>query len=133
MPNQHINPDYLFRLDGFSQVVVSTAPRLAFIAGQGALDSTFNIIGKGDYFEQTCTVLRTIARIVADFDAPAQLVSSTIYVVGLDPAAIEQISRALGCALDGAAFPAHAYNLIGVAALGHPDMLVEIGAVVALG
>jgi enamine deaminase RidA (YjgF/YER057c/UK114 family) len=133
MDIRHVQPAGLFSMAGFTQVVVGSAAKMAFIAGQGAFDEAFNILGKSDVFAQTCAALRNVALALRAIDAaPSQVVSSTIYVVDLAPAAAEQVLRALGCALDGEAFPAHAYNLIGVAALGHPDMLVEIASTALL-
>jgi 2-iminobutanoate/2-iminopropanoate deaminase len=129
MKIQHVQPEGLFSIDGFSQVVVAPAGRMAFIAGQGSLDKEFNILGKGSHFEQTCNALRNVVKALEAVHAqPSQVVTSTIYVVDLNDDAVAQVSKALGCALDGKAFPAHAYNMIGVARLGHPDMLVEITA-----
>lgn len=132
MAIQRVQPAGLFAMPGFSHVVVGSG-RLAFVAGQGAIDEQFNVIGGGDYFEQTLAALGNVITALRSIDAaPAQVVSSTFYVVGLAPAAVEQVTKALTVACSGEPFPAHAYNLIGVAALGHPEMLVEITAIAVL-
>ena len=50
---QHVNPDGLLSLPEYSQVVVSPPGRLAFIAGQGAFDREFNLVGADDLHAQT--------------------------------------------------------------------------------
>ena len=132
MAIQRIQPAGLFDMPGFSHVVVGSG-RMAFVAGQGAIDEQFNVVGGGDYFAQTHAALGNVITALRAIDAaPEQVVSSTFYVVSLTPAAVEQVGRALGVACGGEPFPPHAYNLIGVTALGHPDMLVEIAAIALL-
>jgi len=107
--------------------------RLAFIAGQGAFDAQFNLIGRGDHFAQTLQAFRNLATALEALGAtPEQVVSSTMYVVGLTPATLERFTSAMGQALDGRPFPPNAASLIGVERLAHPDMLVEISAVALL-
>lgn len=53
MPNQPVNPDTLFKIPGFHQIVTSTGGTTIHIARQGAYDSDMNLIGAGDYRAQT--------------------------------------------------------------------------------
>ena len=55
-----------------------------------------------------------------------------MYVVGLDEERSATFVRAMNVALDGEPFPPNASSLIGVARLGHPEMLVEISAIAVL-
>lgn len=133
MTMEHVQPAGLFKAEGFSQIVVGSGRRLAFIAGQGAFDAQFNLIGRGDHFAQTLQAFRNLATALEALGAkPEQVVSSTMYVVGLTPATLERFTSAMGQALDGRPFPPNAASLIGVERLAHPDMLVEISAVALL-
>ena len=133
MSIEHVQPPGLFKAEGFSQVVVGTGRRLAFIAGQGAYDAQFNLIGRGDHFAQAVQAFRNLATALDALGAtPAQVVSSTMYVVGLTPETLGHFTRAMGQALDGRPFPPNAATLVGVERLALPDMLVEISAVVLL-
>ncbi|HLG87835.1 MAG TPA: RidA family protein [Alphaproteobacteria bacterium] len=130
---EHHNPETLFRLPGFSQIVVAPAGRLAFIAGQGPFDAEFNLVGGDDLRSQTVQAFRNLAAALAAIGAtPADVVSSTMYVVGLDEKTTQIFVAAMSEALDGKPFPPNASSLIGVARLGHPAMKVEISAVASI-
>jgi enamine deaminase RidA (YjgF/YER057c/UK114 family) len=98
------------------------------------LDKEGNLIGKDDYRTQTLQALRNvITAVVAAGGKPENIVSTVIYVVGLnDKAAAEGCVSALQTALDGGPFPPNASSLIGVQQLMSPDMLVEISAVAVI-
>lgn len=128
MEIQHINPKGLFRMDGFSQVVIGCAKAIGYIAGQGAIDGDLNIVGKNDYFLQAKKALENVLLAMDGIGRGAKLASSTIYIVNLDAVAVEKVVHALGLIK----FPAHAYSLIGVEKLAHPDALVEISATIFL-
>lgn len=128
---EHANPTGLFQLDAFSQVVTATGGgKIAFIAGQGAFDAKFELVGKGDLHAQVvqaCRNLRTAVEAVGG--SPADIVSSTMYIVDIDAEKVETFSRAMAEALDGAPLPPHASTMVGVQGLALEGMLVEISAV----
>lgn len=129
----HINPDTLFRLPGFSQIVVAPPGRLAFIAGQGPFDANFQLVGGDDLFAQTVQAFGNLkAALSAAGATPAEVVSSTFYIVGLDDATTDIFVAAMNAALDGQPFPPNASTLVGVTRLGHPAMRVEISAIAAI-
>lgn len=124
---EHINPDSLFAYDGFSQAVVVSNGKTAYIAGQTACDKDFNVRGKGSYSIQFREALRNVERAVVGCGGRVEnVVKSTIYIKDLTPEVARAFGAAMADALGGRAFPAHAYSLIGVAGLSHPDILVEI-------
>ena len=130
---QHVNPDGLLSLPEYTQVVVSSPGRLAFIAGQGAFDQHFNLIGADDLQAQTAQAFANLRTALASVGAtPADVLSSTIYIVDLDEAKTATFVAAMKTALDGRAFPPNASTLVGVTRLGHPQMLIEISAVTAV-
>ena len=133
MAVQHVNPETLFRLPGFSQITVAPAGRLAFIAGQGPFDPNFQLVGGDDLHAQTVQAFRNLAAALAAVGAsPADVVSSTFYIVGLDDETTAIFVSAMNAALDGQAFPPNASTLVGVTRLGHPAMKIEISAVAAI-
>jgi enamine deaminase RidA (YjgF/YER057c/UK114 family) len=130
---QHVNPDTLFKLPGFSQIVVAPPGRLAFIAGQGPFDADFNLIGGDDLHAQTVQAFRNVKTALSAVGAaPTNVVSSTFYVVGLDEETTQTFVAAMNVALDGQPFPPNASTLVGVTRLGAPGMLIEIAAVASI-
>lgn len=133
MTVSHINPPELFTVPGFSQVVVASAGKLAFIAGQGAFDRDFNIIGGNDLYAQTIEAFRNLTHALAAVGAtPASVVSTNMYIVGLDEGKTATFVQAMKAALDGKCFPPNASTIVGVTQLGDPRMLVEISAIAAV-
>jgi len=53
MPKEHVNPKALFSSlpHGFSQVVVASGTRTAFIAGQTAWDAQKRLVGEGSLLD----------------------------------------------------------------------------------
>ena len=130
MTVEHVNPDSLFKLPGFSQIVVGAPGRLAFIAGQGPFDADFRLVGGSDLHAQTVQAFVNLrAALQAVGATPADVVSCTFYIVGLDEAATNTFIAAMNVALDGKPFPPNASTLVGISRLGHPAMKVEISAI----
>jgi enamine deaminase RidA (YjgF/YER057c/UK114 family) len=135
MKIEHWAPEGLLSSAGvYSQVVKTDARTTVYIAGQSSSDKDSELIGKGDYFAQTQQAMNNVViAIVAAGGKPENIVSTAIYVVGLDnPGAAEACIDALRTGLDGKPFPPNASSLIGVHQLMYPDMLVEISAVAVL-
>ena len=135
MAIEHVNPQGLFQLPkAFSQVVTADAPgKLVFVAGQGSFDADMKLVGEGDYRAQAAQAFRNLRTALAAVGAkPEHVVSSTMYVVNLDPAALEAFSAGMNEALDGKPFPPNASTLVGVQSLAFPEMLVEVSAIAVL-
>ncbi len=133
MPVEHVNPDTLFRLPAFSQIVVAPPGRLAFIAGQGPFDPDFNLVGGDDLFAQTVQAFTNLkAALTAVGATPTDVVSTTFYIVNLDGERTDTFVAAMNAALDGQPFPPNASTMVGVTRLGDARMLVEISAVAAI-
>lgn len=129
---KHIQPAGLFQAEGMSHVVVATG-RTAYIAGQGPYDEHFQLVGAGDLFRQTLQAFKNLRLALEAVGAsPRQVVSSTIYVVGLTAESTDLFVRAMNQALDGEPFPPNASTLVGVTQLAYPEMLIEISAIAAL-
>lgn len=133
MENVHVNPPTLFSLPEFAQVVVSPPGRLAFIAGQGAFDKDFNLVGGDDLHAQTAQAFKNLRLALGAVGAtPADVLSTTMYVVDLDEEKTATFVDAMRVALDGECFPPNASTIVGVTRLGDPRMRVEISAIASI-
>jgi len=124
---ERINPKGLFVLDAFTQIVRTRGGRLAFIAGQGAFDEHFKLIGEGDLYAQVVQAFRNLRVAVESIGGKVeQIVSTNMYIVELDAKKVEIFGKAMAVALDGKPFPPNASTMIGVQSLAGEGMLVEI-------
>jgi enamine deaminase RidA (YjgF/YER057c/UK114 family) len=129
MPRSISNPGGIHPPPGYSHVVVATGSRLAFVAGQAALDRDFGLIGGDDLAAQTRQVMKNLslalAELVAGWD---DVVKATVYTTR--PHDYEVIGGAMAEPMGDAAPPAQV--LLGVTSLALPEFLVEIELVVSL-
>ena len=129
MEIERINPKGLFVLDAFTQIVRTKGGRLAFIAGQGAFDEKFKLIGEGDLYAQVVQAFRNLRTAVESLGGKVeQIVSTNMYIVGMNASKVETFGKAMAVALDGKPFPPNASTMIGVQSLAGEGMLVEISA-----
>jgi enamine deaminase RidA (YjgF/YER057c/UK114 family) len=124
---EKFNPPGVHETAGYSHVTISSAGRLAHLAGQCPLDLDGKVVGSpGDFDAQTDQV---IANCLAVLDAagatPAAVVRSIIYVVSADSAVLAAVWDRLNASPLAAAFTT-ASTLLGVTALGYRGQLVEI-------
>ena len=130
MANTPINPDALFKMAGFHQIVTSSGNTTIHIAGQVAFDKDMQLVGEGDYTAQTMRVFQNIAIAAEAAGAsPNDVVSSNLYIKGLNPDVSAAVMQGMAKSLDGKPFPAHAFNMIGVESLSDPRVLIEVSAV----
>ena len=131
---ERVNPDGLFVLDAFTQVVTTeSAKKVAYIAGQGGFDADFKLVGPGDLHAQTVQAFRNLRTAVESVGGKVEnIVSTTMYIVELTPEKVDIFGRAMAEALDGQPFPPNASSMIGVQGLAAEGMLVEISAVAVL-
>lgn len=129
MPRTVINPGALHPPPGYSHVTIATGSRLAFVAGQAAIDPDFTIVGGDDLHAQTTKTMENLAIALAEIGAGWEdVVKSTVYTTRPHDFAV--IADAMGAALGDAKPPAQV--LAGVTGLALPELLVEIELVVSL-
>ncbi|UGT57185.1 RidA family protein [Nocardia asteroides] len=129
-----INPDGLPKPEVYRQMAVATGSCMVFLAGQVARDADGNPVGAGDFAAQVeqayLNVATALAAVGGSFDDVAKL---TIYVVDWNadkfPLLGEGVARA---AAKLGVDPVKPITLLGVAALGEPDLLVEVEATAVL-
>jgi enamine deaminase RidA (YjgF/YER057c/UK114 family) len=116
----------------YSHAVVATG-KLAFVAGQVALDADGQLVGAGDLAVQAAQALRNLETILGELGADWTNVAKLNWYV-VDVTQIQTIrdvlEEFLRPVLGERTNPAS--TLIQAAALFRPDVLVEVDAVVAL-
>ena len=133
MPIEHVNPETLFPSvpHGFSQIVVASGRRTAFISGQTAWDAQKRLLGGGSLLEQARQALRNVqAATEAVGGTLRDIVALRIYIVNYQAESAEALGGALREFFSQGNPPASTW--IGVSALAVPDFLIEIEATVIL-
>ena len=132
MPNEYINPNNLFSSVpyGFSQIVVATGKKMAFISGQTAWDEQKNVVGGNSFLEQARQAFRNLENAMQAVGGTLKdVVALRIYVVDYDA----ESGTAVGVALrEFFSENPPASSWIGVAALADPGFLIEIEATAVL-
>ncbi len=125
---QYINPDGLSKNPAFSQVVTTQGQgKTIYIGGQDAVNAKGEIVSKGDIAGQTEQVMQNLQTALSACGATFEnLVKLSIYIVqGQDLYLGFQASQKY---LGNLKHPPAITGFF-VAALAHPDFLVEIDAV----
>jgi enamine deaminase RidA (YjgF/YER057c/UK114 family) len=125
-----VNPDGLPKPDVYRQLSIASGSRLVFLAGQVARDSEGRPVGADDLAAQVEQAYRNIGtalnEIGGSFDDVAKL---TIYVVDWHPDKMPLLGEGVARAVAAMGVdPVKPITLLGVAALGEPDLLVEVEA-----
>ncbi len=129
-----LNPSGIPAPEFYRQVAVATGTRTVYLAGQVARDAAGEPVGAGDLAAQVeqayLNVATAVGAVGGSFDDVAKL---TLYLVDWSadklPALGEGVARAAAAlGVD----PLKPVTLIPVAALGEPDLLVEVDAVAVL-
>ncbi len=134
MPVETLNPAGLPIPDVYAQVAVATGSRTVYRAGQVARTAEGESVGPGDLAAQTTQAFRNVhtalAAVGATFDDVAKL---TVYVVDWEPAKMDQLGAGfLQAAGELGITAVRPITLLGVAALGEPDLLIEVEATAVL-
>ena len=128
------NPDGLPKPDVYRQVAIAEGSRLVFLAGQVARDADGNPVGAGDFAAQVeqayLNVGRAMTEVGGSFDDVAKL---TIYVVDWSPEKYPLLGEGVArAAAKLGVDPVKPITLLGVSALGEPDLMVEVEATAVL-
>lgn len=125
-----VNPDGLPKPDVYRQLSIATGSKLVFLAGQVARDAEGGRVGEGDLAAQVeqayLNIGTALAEVGGSFDDVAKL---TIYVVDWTPEKMPLLGEGVArAAAKLGVDPVKPITLLGVAALGEPDLLVEVEA-----
>ncbi|MFI6511087.1 RidA family protein [Streptosporangium sp. NPDC050855] len=129
-----INPDGLPKPEVYRQLSVATGSKLVFLAGQVARDADGGKVGEGDLAAQAeqayLNVATALAAVGGSFDDVAKL---TVYVVDWSPDKLPLLGEGVARAAARLGVdPVKPITLLGVAALGEPDLLIEVEATAVL-
>jgi enamine deaminase RidA (YjgF/YER057c/UK114 family) len=128
---EHLNPAGLHKNPAYSQaVIVSGNVSTIYVGGQNAVDASGNIVGKGDLAAQTEKALRNLEAALAAGGAGLEhVVKWNVYVVHGQSvqAGLEAFQKVWGQRSNPPVI-----SVLFVAALAHPDFLVEINAVAVI-
>jgi 2-iminobutanoate/2-iminopropanoate deaminase len=128
---RRINPDGVFKPATYSQAVIVEGGRTIITSGIVAQNEQGEIVGKGDIRVQTEQALANVKKVLQASGATfADVVKLTYYVVHYTPEQLGAIREIRARYLDPNALPAS--TLVGVSALYHPDVLIEIEAIAVL-
>ncbi|SDE22039.1 Enamine deaminase RidA, house cleaning of reactive enamine intermediates, YjgF/YER057c/UK114 family [Blastococcus fimeti] len=134
MPVQLLNPEGLPQPEHYVQMSVATGSRTVHLSGQVARDAAGNPVGPGDLAAQVeqaySNVATALAAVGGSFDDVAKL---TVYVVDWSEDKLAGLGEGVGRVAERLGIdPRKPITLLGVAALGEPDLLVEVEAVAVL-
>ena len=134
MPVEVRNPEGLPKPDMYRQLSIATGSRLVFIAGQVARDANGEPVGVGDLAAQTEQAFRNGATAIAAAGGSfADIAKLNVYVVDWTPDKMAALGEGVMRAATTAEIdPLKPITLIGVAALGEPDLLIEVEATAVL-
>jgi len=134
MSVQLINPAGLLEPQGYVHMAVATGSRTVHLSGQVARDAAGAPVGAGDLAAQVEQAYSNVATALAAVGGSfADIAKLTVYVVDWAPAKMADLfAGATRVAERLGIDPVKPTTLIGVAALGEPDMLVEVDAVAVL-
>ncbi|WP_336081134.1 RidA family protein [Nocardia sp. SSK8] len=129
-----LNPDGLPQPEVYRQMSIATGSRLVFLAGQVARDGDGNPVGAGDFAAQVeqayLNIGTALAAVGGSFDDVAKL---TVYVVDWGPDKFPLLGEGVArAAAKLGVDPVKPITLLGVTALGEPDLLVEVEATAVL-
>ncbi|HSN72315.1 MAG TPA: RidA family protein [Steroidobacteraceae bacterium] len=131
--HERLNPPGLFdaRALAYTQVMKSRGETIVHVAGQAALSPSLEVIGAGDFGEQTRACFENLGIALAAAGArPADVASLRLYVVGHRAEYVPILKDALLGFFGSDALPPG--TLVGVASLAMPELLIEIEATAVL-
>ncbi len=126
-----VNPPELGTPPGYSQVVEVSAGRIIFIAGQTALDSDGNVVGKNDFAAQAAQVFRNLGvALQASGCTATNLVKLTVFLTDMNHlAAYREARNRFFASVSPSAAPA--VTLVEVSKLYGADFMIEVEAIAA--
>ena len=123
-------PPGLFAGAPYDYAAIAHGESLVFTAGACPLDADGRVVGRGDLEAQACQVLENLFVTLGAAGArPEDVLKTTVFVVSSEQADLVRVWDVVAAAFAPARPPS---TLLGVAALGYTDQLVEIEAVATI-
>ena len=132
MKKQYLNPRELGTPRFYSHAVsVEQARKIVYVSGQVSWDAAGKVVGKGDMRAQSEQVFANVtAALKAAGAGWGDIVKMNGYMVGMNAERVGAYREVRQRFLKEGALPAS--TLVGVEALVHPDLLLEVEVVAAL-
>jgi enamine deaminase RidA (YjgF/YER057c/UK114 family) len=129
MKKQYTNPKELSTPRFYTHAVSAEGPgKLVYVSGQVSWDAGGNVVGKGDMRAQSEQVFRNVgAALKAAGAGWSDVIKMNGYMVGLSAERVGAYREVRQRYLQEGALPAS--TLVGVEALVHPDLLLEVEVV----
>jgi len=133
MKTEYLNPKELFEPRFFTHTVaVSGAAKLVYVSGQVSYDRIGAVVGKGDMRAQSEQVFASLTRNLKAAGATwSDVIKVNGYMVGMTPEAVTAYREVRTRFFNPRKMPAS--TLVGVDCLVHPDLLLEVEVIAALG
>jgi reactive intermediate/imine deaminase len=123
-----IEPERLPALGPYSQVITVRGGKTVYVAGQVAVNSEGEVVGRGDLGEQTRQVFENVQTALAAAGATfSDVVKVTMYVANYKPEDRGVIMQVRGRYFTGEHLPTSV--LLGVQSLATSDLLIEMDAI----
>lgn len=132
MRKQFLNPKELFDPRFFTHSVTVTGPvKLVYVSGQVSYDRDGQVIGEGDMKAQAEQVFKSLTHNLAAAGATwADVVKLNGYMVNMNPDDVNLYREVRSRYIRFPKMPAS--TLVGVQALVHEDLLLEVEVIAAL-
>lgn len=129
-----VNPPGLPVPEVYAQLSVASGSRTVYLSGQVARDADGNPVGTGDLAAQVEQAFSNVATALAAVGGSfADVAKLTVYVVDWTPDKLAALGEGVGRFAERLGIdPVKPTTLLGVAALGEPDLLVEVEATAVL-
>ena len=134
MKKRYLNPKEMGAAPKFYTHAVSAAGagKLVYVSGQVSWDASGSIVGKGDMRAQSEQVFRNVTAALKAAGAKwDDVIKMNGYMVGMDGPRVDAYREVRGKYLVAGKLPAS--TLVGVERLVHPDLLLEVEVVAAVG
>lgn len=134
MSVRYLNPEgHPLPAGRYSHVAMAEPGRLAFIAGQVAVDADGTLLAPGDVAGQMPVVFRNLGSVLEKIGgAFSDVLELTTYLVGVEAREPWMAARGDVYAEHYGEGPFPPNTLLIISGLAHPDMKVEISAIVHL-
>ena len=132
MKKDYLNPKELNQPKFYTHAVAAEGARkLVYVSGQVSWDAAGAVVGKGDMRAQSEQVFRNVSAALRAAGAGwGDIVKMNGYMVGMNAERVTAYREVRQRFLKEGALPAS--TLVGVEALVHPDLLLEVEVVAAL-
>jgi enamine deaminase RidA (YjgF/YER057c/UK114 family) len=132
MKKQYVNPKELSTPRFYTHAVSAEGPgKLVYISGQVSWDAGGSVVGKGDMRAQSEQVFKNVSAALKAAGAGwGDVIKMNGYMVGMNAERVTAYREVRQRFLKEGALPAS--TLVGVEALVHPDLLLEVEVIAAL-